>query len=234
MRPRIDVKAVSPEERARAEKVVGLLRAVQNPPVATPKPGEDPLQKTLEKGALAEKEGGPRHALDFYRERLTELSGSDKATLLLSMSELAEKSGSLDEAIGYLDEAVASGGHAGEIRLRKASLLWKTGKTRAANDLWEELSRSEEAAVSRPALLQLALGAERAGDSRRALTFYELVLARTEETAESNPARLGAAEIHRAMGHAATARQLYERVVALEPAGSDLAARAQQGLEALR
>ncbi len=193
------------------------------------------LQKALEKGALLERDQGAKVAAAFYREALGSFTAPRaRASLLLTLADASGRAGDADEALRALDEAATLGeGIHGRALLRKARLLETLRRNDEAGRIYAELVRTGEASARLPAMLGLALQADRAGDATQAVALYEEILARGPESPEANAARLGAAALYRAQGRREDARRLYEEARRRAAPGSDEEKSAVGGLASL-
>jgi len=240
-RPKVDISEAGEGEKTRAEALLKLLQGAQKTvgpggvPPANARGDDGALQKALEKGALAEKEGGPVKALAFYRDAIGRMPRADhKAILLFAIADVATKSGNRAEAMRSLDEIVQLG-DLGKSRalLMKGELLEKEKDDAGARQIYDDLMRSESGPARLTATLRLAMLAERGGDAQRALILYEEILAREPGAPESNAARLGAAALYRAAARTADARRMYDEVKRNAPPGSDYEKSAESGLKSL-
>jgi tetratricopeptide (TPR) repeat protein len=204
------------------------------PAAAQAPSADDALRNALEKGALLEKESGPSSAMAHYKEVLEKTTRAEsRGSLLLALSETALRGGDTAEALRALDEAGrASPSHLVTARFRKAAIHESQKNESAAHAVYDELLASSDPAVRVTATLKLALAADRAGDTGRALVLYEEVLAKAPDSADSLTARLGAGALYRLAGRVADARRCFEDVVKKAP-GTDHARSAEKALEGL-
>ncbi len=235
---RPDPLAPGAADKERAEAFVNLLKKAkdQPAPAAPLVPTDDEaLRNALEKGVLLEKENGPSAAMAHYREVLTTTTRSEsKGSLLLVLAETALRAGDATEALRALDEAArVSSTHLVTARLRKAAIFEAQRNEIAARSVYDELLAHPDAAVRITATLRLALAADRAGDTGRALVLYEEVMAKAPDSVDALSARLGAGTLYRQNGRLADARRCYEDVVRRAAPGSDQAQSAEKALEAL-
>lgn len=234
---RPDPLAPGTEERERAEAFVSLLKKAKDDPApaaAQAPSDDDALRNALEKGALLEKENGPSAAMAHYKEMLEKITRAEsRGSLLLVLSETALRNGDPAEALRALDEAArVSPTHLVTARFRKAAIYESQKNENAARAVYDELLASSDPAVRVTATLRLALAADRAGDTGRALVLYEEVLAKAPDSADSLTARLGAGALYRLSGRVADARRCFEDVVRKAP-GTDQARSAEKALEGL-
>jgi tetratricopeptide (TPR) repeat protein len=229
-----------PEEKARAAEVAHRLQS-SSAPVAEGSPGSVPSRQgggtereLLEKAALMEKEEGPAAALLFVRAALQRVSlPAGRTALLLTVADLAERTGDRAGALSALDEAASLGVSRADALFQKGILLERAGEDRVAADLFDALTQAADAGIARRATLHLAMIVDRSGDGTRALTLYEGIIAKSPATPEAIPARLGAAALYRASHRRADARKLYEEVRAAASPGSDEEKSALAGLKSL-
>ncbi len=235
-------KRMSEESKAKAEIMArAVLRNQSGNPAADPlqpvRPGqiEDKLQKILEKGALKEKDDGPKVSLGYYRDSLPLFEGTSAyPTLLKTVVDTAIKAGEYPVALQYSEALIEMGGPwASRGLVFKARIYELTSNPKEAYRAYEELTRSPEKDAYALGMLKVAEYADRAGDSIKALTLYEELIARAAETPEANSARLSAAALYKAADRKGDARRVLEEAKRRAAAGSDVEKRAEEALKTL-
>ncbi|HEV8269518.1 MAG TPA: hypothetical protein VGR00_14840, partial [Thermoanaerobaculia bacterium] len=234
--------SLKPSDDFDPKKAAAIIKTLkEGPPTPVPAAAakavsdDEKLQKALEKGALLEKEGGPKKALAFYRDSLSSIARVEaKAVLLMTIADASAKAGDVPAALSALDEAAALGGATRLLALyRKAELLEAAHDDAAAQRLLEQVADGDDAELRVKAMLKLGMAADRAGDAAHALALYEAILSKAPRSPEANSARLGAGALYRQEGRKADARRMFEEVKASTTAGSDFDKSADAGLKSL-
>jgi serine/threonine protein kinase len=196
--------------------------------------GEAALERVRERGALLERENGAASALAFYEGALEgTLRPESRAVLLSAIADLALKAQDRPRATKALDALLQIPAARPEALLRKGDFLASLGQGDAADRLFEEAARANDPAVSVPATLRLARGAERSQNTVRATTLYEEILLKAPGSTYADEARLGLAALYKAEGRLSDARRQYEDVLKNEMPASDERKAAEAGLKAL-
>ena len=228
-----------------ARRVPHLPSGERHPPLASaPAPaaaaarpnagGDAVLERTLEHGALLERESGIAAALAFYGEAAARATQSESRIVLLSMiADLALKARDGARATQALDTLLEIPAARAETLLKKGDLLETLGQSDAAERLYEEAARAPDPDVNLRATLQLARGAERSQNALRATTLYEEILLKAPASAHADEARLGLAALYRAAGRLSDARRLYEDVLRNAVPASDARKAAEAGMKSL-
>ena len=195
---------------------------------------EAALERVRERGALVERENGAASALAFYDEALEAAAQPESRAVLLSLiADLALKAQDRPRATKALDALLQIPTARPQALLRKGDLLASLGQGDAADRLFEEAARANDPAVSVPATLRLARGAEGSQNTVRATTLYEEILLKAPGSPHADEARLALAALYKAEGRLSDARRQYEDVLKNEmPAGDERKA-AEAGLKAL-
>ena len=195
---------------------------------------EAALERVRERGALVERENGAASALAFYDEALEAAAQPESRAVLLSLiADLALKAQDRPRATKALDALLQIPTARPQALLRKGDLLASLGQGDAADRLFEEAARANDPAVSVPATLRLARGAEGSQNTVRATTLYEEILLKAPGSPHADEARLALAALYKAEGRLSDARRQYEDVLKNEmPAGGERKA-AEAGLKAL-
>ena len=195
---------------------------------------EAALERVRERGALVERENGAASALAFYGEALEAAAQPESRAVLLSLiADLALKAQDRPRATKALDALLQIPTARPQALLRKGDLLASLGQGDAADRLFEEAARANDPAVSVPATLRLARGAEGSQNTVRATTLYEEILLKAPGSPHADEARLALAALYKAEGRLSDARRQYEDVLKNEmPAGGERKA-AEAGLKAL-
>ncbi|MDL2717273.1 MAG: protein kinase [Acidobacteriota bacterium] len=205
-------------------------------PVTLPIRGGDAaaLEHVRERGALVERENGAAAALAFYEETLAATTQSESRVVVLSLiADLALKAQDKPRATKALDALLQIPAARPEALIRKGDFLLATGQGDAADRLFEEAARVNDPAVSMPATLRLARGAERSQNTVRATTLYEEILLKAPGSTHADEARLSLAVLYRAEGRLADARRQYEDVLRNEMPAGEIRKAAEAGLKAL-
>src|ERR1039458_355020 len=188
------------------------LASAPAPAAAAARPhagGDAVLERTLEHGALLERESGIAAALAFYGEAAARARQSESRIVLLSMiADLALKARDGARATQALDTLLEIPAARAETLLKKGDLLETLGQSDAAERLYEEAARGPDPDVNVRATLQLARGSERSQNALRATTLYEEILLKAPASAHADEARLGLAALYRAAGRLSDARRL--------------------------
>ncbi|MEO8586887.1 MAG: protein kinase [Acidobacteriota bacterium] len=216
------------------ERLSGSARAPT--PVTLPIRGGDAaaLEHVRERGALVEREQGAAAALAFYEETLAAMPRSESRVVVLSLiADLALKAEDRPRAAKALDALLQIPAARPEALLRKGDFLLSTGQGDAADRLFEEAARVNDLAVSVPATLRLARGAERSQNTVRATTLYEEILLKAPGSTHADEARLALAILYKAEGRLADARRQYEDVLRNGMPPSETRKAAEAGLKAL-
>jgi hypothetical protein len=195
--------------------------------------GEGGLERVRERGALLERENGAAAALAFYEEAIEAARPESRAALLSLIADLALKAQDRPRATKALDALLQIPAARPEALLRKGDFLALLGQADAADRLFEEAARANDPAVSLPATLRLARGAERSQNTVRATALYEEILLKAPGSTHADEARLGLAALYKAEGRLSDARRLYEDVLKNEMPASDARKAAEAGLKAL-
>jgi hypothetical protein len=196
--------------------------------------GDAVLERTLEHGALLERESGIAAALAFYGEAAARATQSESRIVLLStIADLAVKARDSARATQALDTLLEIPAARAETLLKKGDLLETLGQSDAAERLYEEAARAPDPDVNLRATLQLARGAERSQNALRATTLYEEILLKAPASAHADEARLGLAALYRAAGRLSDARRLYEDVLRNAVPASDARKAAEAGMKSL-
>ena len=195
---------------------------------------EAALERVRERGALVERENGAASALAFYDEALEAAAQPESRAVLLSLiADLALKAQDRPRATKALDALLQIPTARPQALLRKGDLLASLDQGDAADRLFEEAARANDPAVSVPATLRLARGAEGSQNTVRATTLYEEILLKAPGSPHADEARLALAALYKAEGRLSDARRQYEDVLKNEmPAGDERKA-AEAGLKAL-
>jgi len=208
--------------------------ASSSTPVVVPvRNGEGGLERVRERGALVERESGAASALAFYEEAVETARPESRAVLLSLIADLALKAQDRPRATKALDALLQIPAARPEALLRKGDFLASLGQSDAADRLFEEAARANDPAVSMPATLRLARGAERSQNTVRATTLYEEILLKAPGSTHADEARLGLAALYKAEGRLSDARRQYEDVLRNEMPASDARKAAEAGLKAL-
>ena len=210
-------------------------------PASTPTPvvvpvrgGDAALEHVRERGALVERENGAASALAFYEEALEATARPESRAILLSLiADLAVKAQDRPRATKAFDALLQIPTARPEALLRKGDFLASLGQGDAADRLFEEAARANDPAVSVPATLRLARGAERSQNTVRAMSLYEEILLKAPGSTHADEARLGLAALYKADGRLSDARRQYEDVLKNEMPASDERKAAEAGLKAL-
>ncbi|HEX7529475.1 MAG TPA: hypothetical protein VF425_10215, partial [Thermoanaerobaculia bacterium] len=204
------------------------------PPVVVPLRGGEGPERVRERGALLERENGAASALAFYEEALEATARPESRAALLSLiADLAFKAKDTPRVTKALDALLLIPAARPEALLRKGDFLASLGQGDAADRLFEEAARANDPAVSVPATLRLARGAERSRNTVRATTLYEEILLKAPGSTHADDARLGLAALYGAAGRLSDARRLYEEVLKKEMPASNARKAAEAGLKAL-
>jgi hypothetical protein len=254
--PPVRARKTSPWAFAAVAATVGLLvagglwlsrRANENFTLPAPReaPGPEPappaarrpdaaLDGILARGAVAEKQTGPAAAATVYREALAKAGGPEiREALLFALADVLPRANDPDGALAALDELAALRSPArSRALLAKADLLASLGRGAEAREIWESLAASD-GPERWTAKLRLAMAADRAHDTVRALTLYEEIIARAPAGSVTTAARLGAGALYRDERRYGAARQMYEDVLRSAPPGSGEASSARSGLASL-
>ena len=213
------------------------LASVPAPAAAEGRPataGDGALERTLERGALVERENGAAAALALYEDAALRTTRSEsRAVLLSTIADLAVKAQDRTRAAKALDALLEIPAARGEALLRKGDLLESLGQGDAAGRLYEEAAHASGPDVSIRATLRLARGAERSRDAALATTLYEEILLKAPSSAHAEEARLGLAALYQAAGRLEDARRLYEDVLKSAVPTSGAQKKAEAGLKAL-
>ena len=204
------------------------------PVVASPGAGDAALERARERGALVERENGTAQALAFYEEALAGTERpSSRAVLLSLIVDLALKTQDRPRATKALDALLQIPQARPEALLRKGDFLLSLGQVDAADRLFEDAAHANDPAVSVPATLRLARGAERSQNAVRATTLYEEILLKAPGSTHADEARLGLAALYRAEGRLSDARRQYDDVLRNEMATGETRKAAEAGLKTL-
>jgi tetratricopeptide (TPR) repeat protein len=201
---------------------------------ARPSAGSDAtLERTLERGALLERESVPA-ALTFYEDAASKMARPEsRAVLLSTIADLALKTQDRARAARALDELLKIPAARPEALLKKGDLLESLGQGDAAERVFEEAARTSDPDVGVKATLRLAHGAERAQNPLRATTLYEEILLKAPVSPQADQARLGLAALYGSAGRLSDARRLYEEVLGNTAPASDAHKAAEAGMKAL-
>jgi len=212
--------------------VTGTSPPEPAPPVA--RRPDAALDGILARGAVAEKQTGPAAAATVYREALAKAGGPEiREALLFALADVLPRANDPDGALAALDELAALRSPArSRALLAKADLLASLGRGAEAREIWESLAASD-GPERWTAKLRLAMAADRAHDTVRALTLYEEIIARAPAGSVTTAARLGAGALYRDERRYGAARQMYEDVLRSAPPGSGEASSARSGLASL-
>ena len=205
-------------------------------PVAVPIQGGEAvaLERVRERGALVERENGVASALAFYEEAAETTARPESRAVLLSLiADLALKAQDRPRATKAFDALLQIPAARPGALLRKGDFLASLGQADAANRLFEEATLANDPAVSVPATLRLARGAEKSQNTVRATALYEEILLKTPGSAHADEARVGLAALYKAEGRLSDARRLYDDVLRGEMAASEARKAAEAGLKAL-
>ena len=194
----------------------------------------DSLERTLERGALAERESGAAAALALYEDAALRTTRSEsRAVLYSTIADLAVKAQDRARAARALDELLKIPAARPEALLKKGDFLEAQSQGDAAERLYEEAAHEPDQAVSLRATLRLARGAARSQNAARATTLYEEILLKAPSSAHAEEARLGLAALYQAAGRLADARRLYEDVLRNAVPSSAAQKTAEAGMKAL-
>jgi hypothetical protein len=196
--------------------------------------GDGTLERTLERGALVERESGAAAALALYEDAAQRATRSEtRAVLYSTIADLAVRSRDLTRAAKALDALLEIPAARDEALLKKGDLLESLGQGDAAERLFEEAARASGPDVSLRATLRLARGAARSQNAARATTLYEEILLKAPASAHAEEARLGLATLYQAAGRLSDARRLYEDVLRNAVPSSSAQKAAEAGMKAL-
>jgi serine/threonine protein kinase len=207
----------------RLPETTGVRAAVAAPAPAVAATDET-LARTLERGAAAEKEGGPAKAWDLYVAAAEKTTRPEtKAALYRTAADLARRIGDAERVGKSLDGLAALPEYRGEALLLRADWYASRGLDREALGAWESARAlgAADPAAGRTATLRLGQAAERGGDVLRAQTLYEEIVRAAPDAPEALPARVGLAGLYRAQGRAGDARRLYEDIQRGAPNGPE-------------
>jgi Protein kinase domain len=196
--------------------------------------GDATLERTLERGALLERESGAAAALTFYEGALAQVRRDESRIVLLStIADLALKARDRTRAAQALDALLEIPAARAEALLKKGDLLESLAPGDAAERLYEEAARAPDPDVNVRATLRLARGAERSQNALRATTLYEEILLKAPASSHADEARLSLAALYRAAGRLSDARRLYEDVLRNAVPASDARKAAEAGMKSL-
>jgi hypothetical protein len=220
-----------PSGKGRAALTLAPAPAAPAPPNTG---GDGSLERTLERGALVERENGAAAALALYEEAAERTTRIESRTVLYSrIADLAVKAQDRARAARALDELLKIPAARPEALLKKGDFLESFGQGDAAERLFEEAARASDPDVSLRATLRLARGAARSQNAARATTLYEEILLKAPASAHAEEARLGLAALYQAAGRLSDARHLYEDVLRNAVPASGAQKAAEAGMKAL-